>query len=77
MHPIFWLLTSCMTIWFYTVEPQKGQQFLYNMISFKLLFDFIQVSEDFSETSKSCFRTSKELFNFTLSLRVGYCVDIE
>ena len=34
---------------------RRVSSFLFNMISFKLLCDFIQVSEDFSETSKKLF----------------------
>ena len=34
---------------------RRVSSFLFNMISFKLLFDFIQVSEDFLETSEKLF----------------------
>ena len=36
-------------------SPKRAGSFLFNIISFKLLYDFIQVLEDFSETSKRLF----------------------
>ena len=36
-------------------SPKRAGSFLFNIISCKLLYDFIQVMEDFSETSKKLF----------------------
>ena len=61
---------------FLQILPVKVGSFLFYMISFKLC-DFIQVSEDFSETSKKLFWKKQRAFQLYLSFLSGYWVDIE